>query len=36
MKTKEKYVSKQLARLGYRCVQECKEDLVATLRSVSQ
>jgi len=32
MKTKEKYVVKQLARLGYRCVAQCKTDLVATLR----
>ena len=32
MKTKEKYVAKQLLRLGYRCVSQCKADLVATLR----
>jgi ESCRT-I complex subunit TSG101 len=32
MKTKEKYVSKQLAQLGYRCVAQCRDDLVATLR----
>ena len=32
MKTKEKYVAKQLLRLGYRCVSQCRADLVATLR----
>ena len=32
MKTKEKYVAKQLLRLGYRCVPQCRADLVATLR----
>ena len=32
MKTKEKYVAKQLLTLGYRCVSQCKADLVATLR----
>merc|ERR1711962_1188404 len=32
MKTKEKYVAKQLLRLGYRCISQCRADLVATLR----